>query len=84
MIKTINATKLRNNFKESMLHVKNTKSPLVITERDIPTAVLIDIDEYEDMLSTKDKEFLVSIKKARLEYIQGNVFNMQDVFADVI
>lgn len=67
-----------------MLHMKKTKCPLVITERDIPTDVLIDIDEYEDMLSTKDKEFLVSIKKARLDYTQGNVFNMQDVFADVI
>lgn len=84
MIKTINATKFRNNFKDTMDHVKSSKKPLVITERDIPSAVLIDIDEYEDMLSGKDKEFLLSIKRARSQYVKGQVFDMTDVFADVI
>ena len=55
MIKTINSTKFRNNFKDTMDHVRRSKSPLIITERDVPTAILIDIDEYEDMLSGKDK-----------------------------
>ncbi len=84
MIKTINSTKLRSNFKDSMDYVKNTRKPLVITERNIPNAVILDIDEYEDLLSGKDKEFLASIKKARAEYVKGNVIDMSDVFADVI
>jgi len=84
MIKTINSTKFRNNFKDTMDHVKKSKRPLVITERDIPTAVLIDIDEYEDVLSGKDKEFISSIKKARSQYLKGDVIDVQDVFADVI
>lgn len=84
MIKTINATKFRNNFKDTMDHVKNSKKPLVITERDIPSAVLIDIDEYEDLLSGKDKEFLISIKNARAQYTKGQVFDMTDVFADIV
>ncbi len=84
MIKTINATKFRNNFKDTMDHVKNSKKPLVITERDIPSAVLIDIDEYEDLLSGKDKEFIASIKSSRAQYAKGQVFDMTDVFADVI
>lgn len=84
MIKTINSTKLRSHFKDSMDHIKKSKRPLVITERDIPTAVLIDIDEFEDILSGKDKEFLASIKKARTQYAKGNVIDMSDVFADVI
>ena len=56
----------------------------MITERNIPNAVILDIDEYEDLLSGKDKEFLASIKKARAEYVKGNVIDMSDVFADVI
>lgn len=84
MIKTINSTKFRNNFKDTMDHVKRSKAPLIITERDVPTAVLIDIDEYEDALSAKDKLFLASIKKARAQYAKGNVIDMTDVFADVI
>lgn len=84
MIKTINSTKLRSHFKDTMDHVKKSKRPLVITERDIPTAVIIDIDEFEDILSGKDKEFIASIKKARAQYLKKDVLNMFDVFADVI
>ncbi|HCC05844.1 TPA: hypothetical protein DEP94_00545 [Candidatus Nomurabacteria bacterium] len=84
MLKTINSTKFRNNFKDTMDHVKKSKMPLFITERDIPTAVLIDIDEYEDSLCNKDKEFLASIKRARAQYSKGQVLDMNDVFADVI
>lgn len=84
MIKTINATKFRNNFKDTMDHVKKSKKPLIITDRDVPSAILIDIDEYEDLLSGKDKEYLASIKNTRAQYLKGNVLDMSDVFADVI
>lgn len=84
MIKTINSTKFRNNFKDTMDHVRRSKKPLIITERDVPTAILIDIDEYEDMLSGKDKEYLKSINQARTQYVKGDVLDISDVFADVI
>ncbi len=84
MIKTINATALRSNFKVSMDHVKSSKMPLVITERAIPTAVLMGIDEFEDLLSARDKVFLASIRTARKEYAKGDVVNMHDLFADIV
>jgi|GEM_PF-1783096 len=84
MIKTINATMLRSHFKESMDHVRSSKMPLVITERAIPTAVLIDIDEFEDMLSSKDKVFLASIKAARRSYAEGAVVDMHKLFEDIV
>ena len=84
MIKTINASKLRSHFKDAMTHVKESKRPLVITERDVPTAVLLDIDEFEDVLSLRDKTFLSSIKKAREEHKKGQVFDMEDIFADIV
>lgn len=83
MIKTINTTELRSNFKSAMDHVKESKKPLIVTERGIPTTVLIDIDEFEDYLTAKDKEFLKSIKKARVQYTKGDIFNMTDVFAGI-
>lgn len=67
-----------------MDHIKKSKSPLIITERDIPTAIIIDIDEYEDSLSIKDKAYLASIKKARSQYAKGDVLGLDDVFADII
>jgi PHD/YefM family antitoxin component YafN of YafNO toxin-antitoxin module len=58
--------------------------PLVITERAIPTAVLIDIDEFEDMLSSKDKVFLASIKAARKQHEKGSLISMNELFEDII
>ena len=83
MIKTIQATHLRNNFKSALKHVKDSKKPLIVTERGIPTSVLISIDEYEDFLSSKDKTFRASIKQARADYKKGDVFSMNDVFGKI-
>lgn len=83
MIKTIDSSTLRANWKDAMSHIKKSKKPLIIKQRNIPTAVLVDIDEYEDYLAAHDKDFLASIKKARSQYEKGDVFDMNDVFADI-
>lgn len=83
MIKTVNSSSLRANFKSAMQHVKKSKKPLIVTERGVPTTVLIDIDEFEDYLTAKDKDFITSIKKARAQYEKKDVFDMSDVFADI-
>lgn len=83
MIKTIQTTALRNNFKEALSHVKKTKQPLIITERGVPTSVLIDIDEFEDYLMTVDKEFVASVKDAKAQMLAGDVRTFKDVFGDL-
>ncbi len=83
MIKTVTATSVRENFKSMMDHVKISKNPLIVTQRGVPTTVIIDIDVFEDYLTAKDKEFVASIKKARTQYTTGTVFNMADVFAGI-
>jgi prevent-host-death family protein len=80
MIKTIQASDLRNNFKSALDHVTKSKKPLVITERGVPTSVLVSIDEYEDYLSMRNKKFITSIKVARNEYKKGKTFSFTDVF----
>ena len=67
-----------------MDHVRESKKPLIITERSLPTAVLIDLDEFEDLLSSKDADFKKSIMHAREQYKKGNVYSMDDVFGDII
>lgn len=83
MIKTINTTNLRNNLKDATRYVRESKRPLVITERGAPTTVLIDIDEFEDFLEAKDKKFIASIKKARQQRADGDIFTMEDVFGSI-
>lgn len=83
MIKTINTTNLRNNLKEATRYVRESKRPLVVTERGVPTSVLVNIDEFEDYLETKDKDFIASIKRARQQKARGDVFSMEDVFGSI-
>ncbi len=83
MIKTIQASDLRSGLKDALAHVKKTKQPLVITERGLPTSVLVSIDEYEDYLSAHDPELIASIKKARSEYRAVKTYTFSDVFGDL-
>lgn len=83
MIKTIQASELRSGLKRALGHVKKTKEPLVITERGIPTSVLMSIDEYEDYLSARDPKLVASIKAARKEYKDGETYSFRDVFGNI-
>ena len=83
MIKTINTTSLRNNLKEATNYVRESKKPLIITERGVPTSVLVDIDEYEDYLESRNVEYKVSVKKAREQILKGQVFSIDDVFGSI-
>ena len=83
MIKTIQASELRSGFKSALCHIKKTKEPLVITERGIPTSVLVSIDEYEDYLAARDPKFVASIKAARKEYKEGKMYSFTDVFGNI-
>jgi prevent-host-death family protein len=83
MIKTIQASELRNSFKSALSHVKKSKKPLIITERGIATSVLVSIDEYEDYLNTQDPEFVKSIKLARTQKKADKVYSFTDVFGAI-
>ena len=84
MIKTIQATKLRNNLKDALSYVKETKKPLIITERGVPTSVLVDIDEYEDYLMMQNPKIVVGLKESTEQAKRGEVSSFEDVFADVL
>jgi len=83
MIKTIQATKLRANFKDALSHVKESKQPLIITERGVPTSVLLDIDEFEDYLMMQDENALAELRQSEKEYKEGKVHTFEDVFGDI-
>jgi prevent-host-death family protein len=84
MIKTIQATALRNNFKDALDHVKSSKKPLIITERGVATTVLVDIDEFEDYLMSVDKEFMEGLRESVAQMKRGEVYSFEDVFSDVL
>ena len=82
MIKTIQATKLRSNFKDALDHVKDSKQPLIITERGKPTTVLVDIDEFEDYLMMQDKDFMNELHESIKQMERGEVRSLEEVMAE--
>ena len=84
MIKTIQVTSLRNNFKDALDHVKSSKKPLIITERGVPTTVLIDIDEFEDYLMALDKDFMKGLRESVEQMKRGEVRSLEEVFSDIL
>ena len=82
-IQSIDSSDLRANFKTALATVKRTKMPMIVKQRNIPTAVLVDIDEYEDFLDARNPALLRSIKKARKEVQDRNTFSMDDVFGNI-
>ena len=79
---TISASKLRDNL-SSALDLVNDDTVLIVTRRGKPERVIIDIDEYEDLLAASNPEYLASIREARDEVKNGEVFSMEDVFGDL-
>ncbi|MEN8253368.1 MAG: type II toxin-antitoxin system Phd/YefM family antitoxin [Patescibacteria group bacterium] len=79
----IPATTLRNNFSTSLGSVTKGKKSLLVAKRGKIVSALVDIELFEDLLSLTDKKYLKSIKKARQEYEEGNVFSHDEVFGDL-
>ncbi len=81
-IKTIDATDLRNNLGEAISLVSRGER-IIIKRRGQPTVAMIDLDVLEDLMEASDPEYVASIKKARKEYQQGEVFSMDEVFGKI-
>ena len=81
MPETISSTKLRANLKNALTYVKESKKPLIITERGHDTTVLIDVDEYEDLLMYQDKEFMDGLRRSIKEHKEGTTktYSLEEV-----
>lgn len=81
--KKVAVAEFRKDLKDTLSYVKESRTPLIITERGMPSSVLLDIDSYEDLLAGKNAEYLRSIRAARKEYARGDTANMDDVFGGI-
>lgn len=79
----ITTTVLRNNLADSLEAIASKKDYLLVAKKGQITSALVNIDLFEDLLALTNKNYLNSIKKARLEYKKGNFFTHQQVFGEV-
>ncbi|OGJ15671.1 MAG: hypothetical protein A2632_00605 [Candidatus Pacebacteria bacterium RIFCSPHIGHO2_01_FULL_46_16] len=82
-MKYATATTLRNNLSANLDLVENIRDFLLVSKRGKLTSALVNIDLFEELLELADKSYVDSIKTARQEYENGEVFNMDAVFPEL-
>ena len=80
MLKTVEASTLRNNLADVMGEVTGKKDYVLVTRRSRPLAALVNLDFLEDLLALTRKDYLKSIRQARTDYKAGRVSSHQEVF----
>jgi len=81
-MKFATTTALRNNFSANLSLVDDTRDYLIVTKRGKLNSALVNIDFFEELLELADKSYVKSIKTAREEYENGDVFSLEEVFSD--
>ena len=79
----ISATVFRNNFADTIVEVSKNKDYLLVAKKKKITSALVNIDLFEDLLALSNKDYLKSIKKARREYENGDVFSHDEAFGEI-
>jgi len=84
--KTVSAKKARNNLGEILDTVSYGHQPYLITKLEKPAAVMLAVEDYEnllDMVDTMaeelDSKFQKDLEKARLEFEQGKVGTAEEI-----
>ena len=77
MTTTIPAQKARTRLGSLLRQVKKRKARFVITKGGRPSAVLLGIEDFDDMLEELDAEFQKSLKIAFKEYRAGESIELR-------
>ena len=78
----VGATTLRNNLADTLSEVKK-QDYLLIAKRGKITSAIVDIDLFEDLMASANKDYLESIKQARKEFERGEYFTFDEVFGKI-
>jgi len=77
-MKTLNASDAKREFGELLLNAQ--KEPVKINKNGKPVAVVISIDDYEDMMTRKEQQLVADIQKGLDDMTLGKVKPAEDVF----
>ena len=83
MVKTIPITKARINLGEVVKRVHLDKDSFVLEKGGIPVAAILDIDEFEDWLETKDPGLKDQIRQGYEEYKKGKAVPLDKFLSQI-
>ncbi len=91
MPKEISALEVRQHLGEILSQVANRRDRFVIKKAGIPTAILLSIQDYEDLadlvesaLEQLDPEYQKSLKRARKDIEAGRYIRSEEMWQDLI
>ena len=78
---TFSTTEARARFADLMKQIEN--DPVYITQRNIPKAVLLSVDEYEGLIETleimADPRLMESIRRGKADIAAGRTVDWDDL-----
>jgi antitoxin YefM len=84
MMKTIGLEQAKKDFEKLTDEIWRSQDRLLIEKDGLPIAVLLSIDDFEDLMETvgelSDSEYLASVREARTEYRRGEVDILEDLY----
>ena len=87
MIKAISIRELRPNISKVMDDIHDKFDRYIISRRGKPEAVLMNIEDYENLLETleieSDKDLMTRLKKAEKEAAQGKGKSLEDLHKEL-
>lgn len=83
MIRNIPITKARVNLGEVVKRVHLDKDSFILEKGGIPVAAILDIDEFEDWLETKDPGLKEQIRQGYEEYKKEKVVPLDKFLAKI-
>lgn len=79
----VGSTVLRNHLADTLSEVSRKKDFLLIAKKGKIISAIVDIDFFEDLLAVSNKDYVKSIKKAREEYKNSDIFTHEEVFGQI-
>jgi len=80
LVNRLPVTKARINLGALIRRVHNNKEHFILEKNGIPVAAILDVDEYEDYLDTRDPEIKRQIREGQVEYRLGKLTEDLDTF----
>ncbi len=76
-MKRVSLKQAKRDFEKLAEEIRHNKDCLLIEKDGLPTAVLLNMDDFEDLMETvgelADPKYLANIREARAEYKRGEV-----------
>lgn len=83
MSQVVTTTVLRDNLSSVLAEVAEERDYLLVTKKGDPISALVNLDFFEDLLAATSPKYLESVRKAREQYVRGEVYTHEQVFGEL-